>query len=139
MHFCHLTQTADGHKFTILDLFRHKEMAIVSINVGVAFMVNTLVYYGLSFNVQSLAGDLYVNNAINGAVELLAYILCCVLLNILGRRLMLSGMMIGGGVACIGAMLLIEFQTPDKSKCRDINFLTNRYFPKIFHFNIDNL
>ena len=43
-------------------------------NFKAEFKVNTLVYYGLSYNVDSLAGDLYVNNVINGAVELLAYI-----------------------------------------------------------------
>ena len=73
------------------------------------FKVNTLVYYGLSFNVDSLAGNLYVNNVINGAVELLAYIMCIALLDRLGRKLMLGGLMIGGGAICIASMLLTEF------------------------------
>ena len=59
-------------------------MGMVAINIGICFLVNTLVYYGLSFNVDSLAGSLYVNNVINGLVELIAYILCMVLMDKLG-------------------------------------------------------
>ena len=75
--------------------------------------MNTLVYYGLSFNVDSLAGSLYVNNVINGAVELLAYILIIFLLDVLGRKLMLGGLMIIGGAVCIASMLLNEFGTDE--------------------------
>ena len=75
-----------------------------------------MVYYGLSFNVAALSGNLYVNNVINGAVELVAYILCVFLLDILGRRLMLSGLMITGGAVCIISMVLREFATDDTGK-----------------------
>ena len=63
---------------------------MVAINIGVCFLVNTLVYYGLSFNVDSLSGNLYVNNVINGAVELLAYFLCMGLMDRLGMKSNLS-------------------------------------------------
>ena len=76
--------------------------------------MNTLVYYGLSFNVDSLAGNKYVNNVINGAVELLAYILVIFLQNVeYGRKLMLGGLMIIGGAVCIASMLLNELGTDE--------------------------
>jgi OCT family organic cation transporter-like MFS transporter 4/5 len=65
-------ENEEAEQYTILDLLRHKDMAQVSLLVGFAFCVNTLVYYGLSLNVVSFAGSLYVNNAINGLVELLS-------------------------------------------------------------------
>ena len=102
------------HKqFSILDLFRDRKMALVAANIGVAFMVNTLVYFGLSYNVAALSGNLYVNNVINGAVELVAYLMCIALLDILGRRFLLSGLMITGGAVCIISMVLREFATDD--------------------------
>jgi hypothetical protein len=33
------------------------------------FMVNSMVYYGLSLNVGSLAGSIYVNSFLSGLVE----------------------------------------------------------------------
>ena len=32
-----------------------------------------MVYYGLSLNAGSLAGDIFLNNALNAMVELIAY------------------------------------------------------------------
>jgi hypothetical protein len=50
-----------------------------------------MVYYGLSYNVVSLPGDLYVNNVINGAVELFAYVLVLAFVDTIGRKFMLGG------------------------------------------------
>ena len=50
-----------------------------------------MVYYGLSYNVVSLPGDLYVNNVINGAVELFAYVLVLAFVDTIGRKVMLGG------------------------------------------------
>ena len=84
------TEVSSNKTFSIFDLFRHRRMGMVAINIGVCFLVNTLVYYGLSFNVDSLSGNLYVNNVINGAVELLAYFLCMGLMDRLGMKSNLS-------------------------------------------------
>ena len=68
-----------------------------------------MLYYGLSLNVSALSGNLYLNNAINGFVELLSYVVCILLLERIGRSYMTGGFMIIGGVSCIGAMLLNLF------------------------------
>lgn len=101
-------EKAKAEQYTILDLFRHKSLALVSLNVGFAFLVNTLVYYGLSFNVASFAGSIYVNNTINGAVELVSYILVGFTLDKFGRRWITGGFMIFGGIACLVCMALEE-------------------------------
>ena len=33
-----------------------------------------MVYYGLSLNAGSLAGDIFLNNALNGLLEIVGYI-----------------------------------------------------------------
>ena len=71
--------------YTMLDLFKYKSTALISLNIGLAFTANTLVYYGLSFNVDSLSGSVYVNNVVNGFVELLAYIVVMGTLDKLGE------------------------------------------------------
>ena len=78
--------------YTMLDLFRHKNLALISLNIGSAFIANTLVYYGLSFNVDSLAGSVYVNNVVNGFVELLAYIVVMATLDKYGKGVNLQAL-----------------------------------------------
>lgn len=66
---------------TILDLFRHgRHLAHVALNISGVFFTCSITYYGLSLNAASLPGNLYVNNAINGAVEIVAYFICVLVL-----------------------------------------------------------
>lgn len=41
----------------------------------------SLVYYGLSFNVDDLAGNVYLNFALSGLVEIPAYLMATILVN----------------------------------------------------------
>lgn len=68
-----------------------------------------MAYYGLSYSAGSLPGNIFVNNVINGFVELVAYILCAALLDKLGRRLLMAGPLVFGGGACLAAMVLQNF------------------------------
>ncbi len=43
--------------------------------------MTSLVYYGLSFNVDDLAGNIYLNFALSGLVEIPAYLLATILVN----------------------------------------------------------
>ena len=83
-----------------------KEMTMVTLNVSFQFVGVTMAYYGLVYGAGSLPGNIFENNVINGAVELAAYMLCTVLLDKLGRRLLLAGPLTFGGVACILGMVL---------------------------------
>ena len=56
-----------------------------------------MAYYGLVYGAASLPGSIFENNVINGAVELVAYLLCSALLDKLGRRLLLAGPLFFGG------------------------------------------
>lgn len=44
-------------------------------------LVTSLVYYGLSFNADDLAGNMYLNFALSGIVEIPAYLLASILVN----------------------------------------------------------
>ena len=41
----------------------------------------SLVYYGLSFNVDDLAGNVYLNFGLSGLVEIPAYLMATILVN----------------------------------------------------------
>ena len=65
------------------------------------WFVNSLVFYGVSYGVEGLGGNLYVNFAISGLIEIPAYFLCIIIAKYSGRRLSISSTMILGGVACL--------------------------------------
>ena len=46
---------------------------------------NNLIYYGLSLNSGALAGNVYINTFLLGAIEIPANILCFVFSNWIGR------------------------------------------------------
>ncbi|XP_035669081.1 organic cation transporter protein-like [Branchiostoma floridae] len=71
-----------------------------------ALIVNTLVYYGISLNTAALSGNMYLNFAISGFVEIPAYLLSIFILNRFGRRWPLCLMLLFGGVACIVAFFI---------------------------------
>ncbi|CBY31000.1 unnamed protein product [Oikopleura dioica] len=91
-----------------LDLLKTPATRKVSLNVAFAYCVTVTVYYALSFNVSSLAGSTYVNNAVNGAVETVAYFICIPLIDKFGRRPVTVIFMYIGSIAVLIVMILNE-------------------------------
>jgi len=103
-----MASTNTGKKYSALDCLKTWKMAKISLNVWFNWLVNALVYYGLSLNTEKLAGNPYMNFGMAGVVELPAYIICMVILNKVGRRWPLIISMYIGGIACILSGVLPE-------------------------------
>uniref|UniRef100_A0A914WZV4 Major facilitator superfamily (MFS) profile domain-containing protein n=1 Tax=Plectus sambesii TaxID=2011161 RepID=A0A914WZV4_9BILA len=80
--------TKTGSRANILTVFKienrrmlHPRLAARAVNIFFNWFVSALVYYGVLLNVSSFAGDVFVNNAIAGAVEFPACLLCVPLLS----------------------------------------------------------
>lgn len=95
-------ETSSARKYSILDLCR-PGIIFLSLNVWFNWLVNAMLYYGLSLGTDNLGGSPYLNFCIAGAVEIPAYIMCILILNPLGRRKPLFVNMIIGGIACIAS------------------------------------
>ncbi|CAH1251989.1 SLC22A5 [Branchiostoma lanceolatum] len=106
-----LTQTEERVKtneklYTFIDLFRTPNLRKWTINIFFNWIVNTFVYYGISLNTAALSGNLYLNFAISGFIEIPAYLISIVILDKFGRRWPLCLMLLFGGVACIVAFFI---------------------------------
>ncbi|XP_071504212.1 organic cation transporter protein-like [Diadema antillarum] len=84
-----------------LDIFRTPKMRLRSINLIFIWMVNSMVYHGLSLNSSNLGVNIYLAFAVAGAVEIPAYLLAVPVINTAGRRPGLAGCMLLGGLACL--------------------------------------
>ena len=62
--------------------------------------VSSLAFYGLGLNGGSLGGSIYVNFRLSGVMELFACVLCHGLLDCMGRRPLISALMLLAGLAC---------------------------------------
>jgi len=97
---------------TVLTLFTSgTPLLMVTLNFCFQFITIVMVYYGLIFSAGDLPGDIYMNNIINGLVEVAAYIPTFFLLQIWGRRVLLGGPLILAGVCMLlgmGLQLFIE-------------------------------
>ncbi|XP_072032143.1 organic cation transporter protein-like [Amphiura filiformis] len=100
--------TYEEKAYNIKHLFRTTHLRRVSLVMIFTWFVNALVYYGLSLNTGSLAGDPYLNFFLSGAVEIPAYIVSTIVVTRFGRRGPLCIFHVFGGVACIVAAFIPE-------------------------------
>jgi OCT family organic cation transporter-like MFS transporter 4/5 len=93
---------------SVFDLFKHKQLAIMTLIVWFTWLVDSMTYYGLSYNTSSLPGNVYVNFIVSGLVELPAYVICIPLMENVGRRYSLVGFLFIGGTSCIASGFITQ-------------------------------
>uniref|UniRef100_A0A7M5WT68 Major facilitator superfamily (MFS) profile domain-containing protein n=1 Tax=Clytia hemisphaerica TaxID=252671 RepID=A0A7M5WT68_9CNID len=86
------------HSSNPLDLFKTKRMAIKTLIQGFAWMVNGMVYYGISLASDDLGGSLYLNYVLVSLIELPAHVFAIDFSNRFGRRKTTSISMILAGI-----------------------------------------
>jgi len=91
----------------LTDLFRHRQLGVLTVIQIYSWYVNSAAYYGLTLAAGSAGGGLYTATALSGAVEIPAYVLTNFLLDYLGRRKTLCLFMIGGGLSCLTSCWLV--------------------------------
>ncbi|GFQ65411.1 organic cation transporter protein [Trichonephila clavata] len=86
---------------TLLDVLRLPKMRNRTFNMIYLWVVNSFMYYGLSFNTNDLAGNPYLNFFVAGALEFPSYALLFWGIKKWGRRPTLVTLMLVGGAACV--------------------------------------
>ncbi|GFY77470.1 organic cation transporter protein [Trichonephila inaurata madagascariensis] len=89
-----------------LSLVKTPQIRRWSINIFFNWIVNAMVYYGLSLSTGHLSGNVYGNFAILAAVEIPAVLLATWALYYCGRRYVLCSVMVFGGLACGGTVFV---------------------------------
>lgn len=90
----------------IMDLFKTAHMRKNTLCLFVIWFSVYLVYYGLVLNVGNLGGDLYINSALSGLVEIPALAASILFLVRMGRRWPLCLTLVVGGVACLATLTI---------------------------------
>ncbi|KAI8500696.1 hypothetical protein Bbelb_215140 [Branchiostoma belcheri] len=102
-------QAKKSETYTFIDLVRTPNLRKWSLNLFFNWAVNSLVYYGISLNTSALSGNVYLNFAMSGLVEIPAYLGSIYLLNKFGRRWPLCILLVFGGISCIVAFFIPKY------------------------------
>nr|XP_048293633.1 solute carrier family 22 member 4 isoform X4 [Myodes glareolus]XP_048293634.1 solute carrier family 22 member 4 isoform X4 [Myodes glareolus]XP_048293635.1 solute carrier family 22 member 4 isoform X4 [Myodes glareolus]XP_048293636.1 solute carrier family 22 member 4 isoform X4 [Myodes glareolus] len=98
-------------KVFILDLFKTRNIATITVMSVMLWMLTSVGYFALSLNVPNLHGDVYLNCFLSGLIEVPAYFTAWLLLRTLPRRYIIAGVLFWGG----GVLLLIQVVPKDYS------------------------
>ncbi|XP_037682213.1 solute carrier family 22 member 15 isoform X1 [Choloepus didactylus] len=95
---------------SFLDLFRYRILLGHTLILMFIWFVCSLVYYGLTLSAGDLGGNIYVNLALSGLIEIPSYPICIYLMNQkwFGRKRTLAAFLCLGGLACLIVMFLPE-------------------------------
>ncbi|XP_050086267.1 organic cation transporter protein-like [Anopheles aquasalis] len=97
-------------KPSLLDIFKYPNLRQKAMLIFFDWFVNSLTYYGLSWNTNNLGGNPLLNFVISGAVEIPAYSFLLLTLNRWGRRTILCGCMIFAGTMLLATMAVPQSQ-----------------------------
>ncbi|ESP05239.1 hypothetical protein LOTGIDRAFT_227894 [Lottia gigantea] len=74
-------------KNSIHDLFCMKNTRFYTLVIIYLFIVNSLIYMGISFSMPVLHGDIFLNLFLSGLVEIPAHIICMFVITRIGRKI----------------------------------------------------
>ncbi|XP_071841267.1 organic cation transporter protein-like isoform X1 [Apostichopus japonicus] len=77
-----------------------RSIFLITMNMSFNWIVQSLVFYGLSLSTSSLGIDPYIAFLISGTIEIPAYFLCMFVAEWFGRRGSTCGVMLLGGICC---------------------------------------
>lgn len=75
-----------GHTYTYKDLFKTSEVRSLVIKTTLIWFTMASLYYGISFGLKSINGDMYINLIISAALEIPAIMCVAFFINKFGRR-----------------------------------------------------
>ncbi|XP_006888209.1 PREDICTED: solute carrier family 22 member 4 [Elephantulus edwardii] len=91
-------------KVFILDLFKNRNIATITIMSVLLWMFTSVGYFALSLDAPNLHGDAYLNCFLSAVIEIPAYVTAWLLLRTLPRRYIIAGILFFGG----SVLLLIQ-------------------------------
>ncbi|XP_028396515.1 solute carrier family 22 member 15-like [Dendronephthya gigantea] len=87
--------------YGILTLLTHKCLRLKMVILMFVWLINSMVYYGLSFNSKNMEGDRYLNFFLSGLVEIPSYLLAVPMIDRLGRQKSLFLTVTLGSIGCL--------------------------------------
>ncbi|XP_067675071.1 organic cation transporter protein-like [Haliotis asinina] len=99
-----------GHMTAFLQLFTSSVLLFRTLIIFFNWLVTSMAYYGLSLNTQDLgSGNFFLTFFLASLMDFPGVTLCLFLLDRVGRKVMMCGSMLIGGVACLLTIFTILY------------------------------
>ncbi|CAD6195708.1 unnamed protein product [Caenorhabditis auriculariae] len=92
----------------ICEMFEHKKFLVYTAAMVYLWIVDTFIYFGLSFYAKDLAGSFYLNFVLMSLVEAPAYVFAPIMMNRHGRRLLVCFSHVIAGMSFLGIVFFDE-------------------------------
>lgn len=109
-----LKQNQEGKQYTYLDLFRSISLVKVDVVVWFFWFTISMVFYGISFGVASLSGNVYVNIILLAVVELPPACVAFFFQNKVGRKVTTMTCFLLAAISSLGCLLVNVFSEGDE-------------------------
>ncbi|XP_040579995.1 solute carrier family 22 member 7 isoform X2 [Lepeophtheirus salmonis] len=103
-----LSPTSPGIK----DLLMKPKTRRNSFSLFFIWLSVSLSYYGITYSIPDLSGDIHLNFMIGGGIELAAYLFAFVVFNGFGRKYPLVCYLFVSGLICISIVIIKKFVSP---------------------------
>ncbi|XP_059622392.1 organic cation transporter protein-like [Phlebotomus argentipes] len=97
---------AEVKEYRLMSALRSRTLLLRILNCSFCWIAVCFVFYGMSMNSVTVAGDKYINFIMTCLIEIPGAALCCLLMDRIGRRPILCISLILSGLACIGFIFL---------------------------------
>ncbi|XP_055695059.1 organic cation transporter protein [Lutzomyia longipalpis] len=87
------------------DLFRSRYLRLITICFLCIWFTMNLVYYGLILNMNTFGGNVYLNSALAGLVEMPAIAIAMYIIGRVGKKWLFCATLFSTGVACLCAAI----------------------------------
>ncbi|XP_054166018.1 organic cation transporter protein-like [Oppia nitens] len=87
-------------------LFTHKTVRFWTIHLLFIWVIDSLIYYGLSFQSQNLGSNTYATLASIAAVDIPSNLLVTVMLHYFGRKQVLFALSLMAGLSCVSTLFI---------------------------------
>ncbi|CAH1388549.1 unnamed protein product [Nezara viridula] len=104
------------------ELFKTRIMLLRFLNCSYCWITHTFVFYGLSLSSVAIAGNKYFNFILVSFIEIPAYIITWLTIDIFGRKVSLSMSLVISGISCT----MFHFLDADMITARLLLFLTGK-------------
>jgi len=88
-------------KMSFFSLWKSPMIRKFTIILYFTWFANAYVYYGISLNIGVIGGNLFVNFALAGLIEVPSYLLTIYLFNYMGRKTITAYYMLAAGFCCL--------------------------------------
>lgn len=125
-------QQSNGEKVTFWTMVTNKKYCMMTMILWFSFFVNGFIYHGFSLNVEILGGNVFINFALAGLVEIPSVVISLIGMRYIGRKAFTIFTIISA--ACCYAIIATFRLACDDLSDNDIMLVTLSMLGKMFIF-----